>query len=52
MRSFLTKYNSGDQMKNNEKGGCVGRMGERKIVYRDYARKPEVMRKLVRSRRI
>lgn len=51
MRSFLTKYYSCDQMKSNETDGGVGRMRERKIVYRDYARKPEVMIKLVRPRR-
>jgi hypothetical protein len=50
MRSFLPKWYSGDQTKNNEMDEGVGRKGKRMIVYRNCVRKHEVKRKLVKPR--
>jgi hypothetical protein len=47
----LHKYQSGDQIRKNEIGGHVARMGGRRGAYRDLVRRPEGVRPLARPRR-
>jgi hypothetical protein len=48
---LFNRYCSGDKIENNEKGGHVARMRERKGVYRVLVGKPEEKRPLGRTRR-
>jgi hypothetical protein len=51
LRGFLTKYNSGDQVKKTEMGWTCGTYGERRGAYRALVGKPEGRRPLGRPRR-